>query len=114
MRFLEDGSKVRYSKKGQVVIPKPTPKRGWKPSNTVKDTTSTNVLDKTFTEQEMIELKNKYLRQMELAYYNHLKQKYENEQKDQVKKTLYQRRFQYEVYQRAKQLYADKFVAKQE
>lgn len=109
MRFLEDGTKVRWSKKGQVIIPKPAPtKRKWKPSNPSKDTASANVLEKTFTEQEMIELKNRYLRQFELMHYNHLKQQYEQDSKRELKKVLDERRFQYQVFQRAKELYNNK------
>jgi large subunit ribosomal protein L24 len=111
MRFLEDGTKVRFSKKGQVIIPKPEPvKHKWRPSNPTKDTASADVLEKTFMEQEMIELKNRYLRQLELMHYNHLRQKYEQEQKKELKKMLDERRFQYRVLHRAKELYLAKNV----
>jgi large subunit ribosomal protein L24 len=105
MRFLEDGSKVRFAKKGQVVIPKPAYKRGRKPANALKDTAPASVTEKTYTEQEIIELKNRYLRSMELMHYNQLKQQYENQQKKEVKKTLDQRRFQFEVYRKAKEMF---------
>ena len=107
MRFMEDGTKVRWSKAGQVIIPKPEPKkRKFKPSNSAKDTASALVLDKTYKEQEMIELKNRYLRQLELVHYNTLRQLYEENQKKELKKLLDERRFEYQVFQRARQLFA--------
>lgn len=54
-RFLEDGSKVRVSKKSGQIIPKPNPLANRKARSTLagpKDTTPADVFEVTFTDYE--------------------------------------------------------------
>jgi hypothetical protein len=58
----------------------------------------------TLLETEMVEKKNYILQKLELRYYNHLKQKFKNAEKDEKYRQLKQMKFEYLVFQRAKEL----------
>jgi hypothetical protein len=107
-RFLDDGAKVRVSKKSGTIIPKP----GWKyrnrSTNPERDTTPENAVKKTYTYSEMIELKNRFLRLMELDYYKFLKEQYEKDQEKQMRQLYQQKVFQMQVYHRAQELLREK------
>lgn len=68
----------------------------------LKDTTPEDALEKTYREEELIELKDYYLKKLEIDYYNQLKIQYENEQKRKMLEEYKQKVFMYDVFERAK------------
>lgn len=112
-KFLEDGSKVRVAKISNAIVNKPAVrKRRSPPSNPFKDTTPEIVTKKSYTEAEFVELKNRFLASLELQHYNHLKQKYEHEQKHKLLAELKEREFQKDVFERAKKIVKQKIQEK--
>jgi hypothetical protein len=65
----------------------------------------------TLLESEMVEKKNSILQMLELRYYNHLKQKFKNSEKDEKYRQLKQLKFEYLVFQRAKELLKEENTA---
>ncbi len=107
---MEDGTKVRVAKKTGNVIPKP----GWKvkprQTNPERDTTPESAVEKTYTHSEFVELKNRFLRIMELNYYKQLRYLYEENRKKQLRQSYEQKIFDLQVYQRAQELLREKKI----
>ena len=74
------------------------------PSNPKKDTPPDEATKITYEYQEVIDLKNRYLKNLEVKYYDHLRQKYEHQQKLEKLGLLEKKKFEHDVYQRAKQM----------
>jgi large subunit ribosomal protein L24 len=111
-KYLEDGTKVRVSKKSGEIIPKPERKMRVRTSNPERDTAPDEAYAKTYTYSEMIELKNRFLRVMELNYYSYLKWQYEEQQKNNLRQLYEQKVFDLQVYQRAQELLREKRESK--
>jgi hypothetical protein len=109
---LEDGSKVRYAKKSGSLLPKPQWKYRTRSTSPERDTTPENATKMTYTEEERTELKNRFLRLMELGYYNVLKAEYAKDQEKNMRQLYEQKIFQMQVYQRAQELLREKKASK--
>lgn len=104
---------MRVAKTSDAIINRPAArKRRAPPSNPFKDTAPEIVTKKTYNEAEFVELKNRFLASLELQHYNHLKQKYEQEQKHKLMEELNERQFQKDVFERAKKIVKQKLQEK--
>ena len=108
MKFLEDGTKVRVSKLSGNIIPKSDilkQRKNPTPSNSTKDTSPSMVTKQTFSfEHDIVHKKNNILKKLELEHYNHLKQLFQRNGKQEKYKKLKQMKFEFEVFKRAKEL----------
>lgn len=104
-KFTEEGEKLRISKRSGSVIPWPEKEEEEvKEANERTDTEPDVVEAKTFREEELLALKNKYLRAFELHYYKSLQKSYEEEEFKRNLKDFKDLLFQYDVVQRAKEI----------
>jgi len=71
------------------------------------------VLKKTHHESELIDLKNRYLKQLELQHYNHLKQVYNAERQRLILAEAKQIQFQRQVYEQAKKIVKQKMAERE-
>jgi large subunit ribosomal protein L24 len=111
-KYLKTGNKVRVSKDSGVVIPKPKVKKEDdskdETNQYLKDTAIATAYEVTLNPQELTDLKNRYLRRMELGYYHHLKQVWEHAQVVGRKEALAQTKFEYDVMNKAQDLLKEK------
>lgn len=59
---------------------------------------------RTYHENELIELKNHYLRKLEMRHYKRLKQEWEQENRQRMKDMYRDHKFQREVFERAQRI----------
>jgi len=105
MKYSEDGDKLRVSKRtGEIIAWPEKEKDEIRETNDRTDTQADVVEAKTFREEELIALKNKYLRAFELHHYKQLQEDYEAQQKQQKKQELEDQIFSYDVITKAKEL----------
>ena len=62
------------------------------------------MLRKSHHEYEMVDLKNRYLKSLEVTYYGMLKKEYEVQHEDEMKQLLDEKLFQRAVFARAQEL----------
>ncbi|KAL0483273.1 ribosomal protein L24 [Acrasis kona] len=109
-KFTEDGKKVRVTKVSGTVVPKPSWTQFRKEQKVYPDTDTApaDVVQKTYTRGEVLELKNRFLRMMELDHYQELKAQYEEFQKNKARQLYDQKVFEKQVYERAQQFLRDR------